>query len=144
MPVLSDYLRYDDYIVDKIKEPLKRAAVTFLGGGIINTVKALWGVREVLKAVRSLPVPTKENTGTHRNTHALIDIRDYIFARLRLPGFFYDRLYELASLLIIIYDTHFWGPCIDVFLWKVKESDLKPLGKNQPDPHYWDHGVENK
>lgn len=139
MPILSSYHRYGDYIVARIKEPLKKALLGLLDHRLISFLVALYRLWKVLRAVHRLPVPTKENTNSVYNTGVLIDIRDYIFARLRVPGYFYDRLYDIANGFIIIYDTHFWGRFLDVFFWEIKKSKLKPPGPQQPDPHFWDH-----
>ena len=130
---------YIQTLANDIKRPLHRSFRVLLDprAGIIQKVRA---GREALKALQNvgiLPEPTAGNVGQN-NSRILVGIRDYFFARLKnLP--MHRELRLLVNLVIIIYDTDFYRPFINVWVDELRKSDWEANGPLQPDHHYWNH-----
>lgn len=138
--VKSTYYKpeYINKIVKEIKNPLKPVMLKLLDPAIDATskVKALHELAQIIKKVRELPKPTKENTKRY-TSHQLIEIRDYIFSRIKnIP--FLKEMEEAADVLIIITDTDFYEPFIRVLLLQIAMRDWPPLRQTEPDHHFWD------
>jgi hypothetical protein len=138
--VKSTYYKpeYIHKIVDEIKNPLK-LAVRDLFNPALNTAsktRALIEAGKILKKVRELPRPTRENTKRY-TSHQLIEIRDYFFSRIKnVP---YMNEFEMAwDLGIIVNDTDFYSSFILELILEIKKRDWPSQGPMQPDPHFWE------
>jgi hypothetical protein len=124
------------HLVYEVKEPFKAALMKLSHPGIICKIRALWRMWQVLKAVRSLPKPTRYNVG-HPNSRVLCDIRDFVFSHVyNIP--FLKEFETCADALIIIYDTDFYRQFINVLAESLRAAEgWIPNGPRQPDEHYW-------
>lgn len=106
-----------------------------------NTVLLAREFLGLLRDIRSLPKPTRENTATEA-AHSLIELRDWYFARLQLPVIS-GWLEYLADALVIIVDTDFYREFVIAAGHKFRSLDWPANGPMQPDPHFW-REVETK
>lgn len=145
----SIYLRpeYERIMFHGVKEPGKRALNALWGAkrrhNPLRRLIAVWRIMmdtlRVWRSLDALPEPTEENVG-HPNSVILVRISNYFFACERLP-YLHKPLRKLVTLVIIIYDTHFYRPFLDVWVRELRAAPWRAPGPRQPDPHYWDESA---
>ena len=132
-----------DFMVDDVKAPLVEGLGLFLSSrNPIQRIKGLKKLYHSLKSMEQLPYPTRENT-TEPNSLILIDTRDEIISKLKLPL----RIPPIVSLInfaiIMRYDEPYkqlmdqmvdrlrasaWqrGDKPDILIWKQDWETEKP------------------
>jgi hypothetical protein len=93
------------YMNETIKKPVLKAFQVLFSDEYSNVqkLKALRVLWKAFKSLRGLPEPTKENTW-HPNTHRLIELRDFLFERLKLCPARMGLIKRVMDFVIILYD----------------------------------------
>ncbi len=50
----------------------------------------------------------------------------------------------IVNLAIMVYDTDFYRPFMDWWVWEIKKSDWPEMGPLQPDHHFFDSETKQK
>jgi len=118
------------YMTETIKKPLIHAFNVMFNPKAkkfdkVRAGKALW---DVLKALKGLPEPTKDNTW-HPNTHKLIDLRDWLFERCFLGKERMNLVGRVINFVIVLYDFDPpWRWIFDSLLGEALKEEWKPRG----------------
>ncbi len=129
------------YMYQEIKKPILEAVDILFrpGSSAIQKAKAFKLLWNAFNAFKGLPEPTKENTW-HPNTHALIDLRDYVLHRCHLDKLRTNLIRRCFDTIIIIhaFDPP-WRWIFDSIIEQVKKTEWKPRGWNDTwvDTYNW-------
>ncbi len=118
------------YMSVAIKGPALQAITVLFSpkAGKLDKIKAGKMLWDAFEATKGLPEPTKENTW-HPNTHNLIDLRDWLWARCRLAPIRMGFIRRLMNFVIILYDFDPpWRWIFDSVREEAMRLEWKPRG----------------
>lgn len=118
------------YMAETIKKPIVEATAILFNpkSSRVQKIKALRMLWKVFEAMKGLPEPTKENTW-HPNTHALIDLRDWLFERCSLNVFRMGFVRRIMNFVIVLYDFDPpWRWILDSLKDEALKKEWKPRG----------------
>jgi len=131
--ILTGFMR--QYVIDKVKKPLKKAIVELGRGG--SWLGMFIALIQIIRIAKRYPKPTRENC-LHSNTHRLFDIRDKFFE-------YNDGqkpLWEAAFKLLIAeyeHDPHYQSR-FDWMLEEIAKSGWEPR-LTRPMSHWKEPGM---
>jgi len=127
------------FISRNIKAPL----LEIIDSTPVITLVNLWKLIKVIRQIKKLPEPTKENTWC-LNTHTLIEQRDYFFEHVKLDPIRKKFIWLFWNFAIIIHDFDIvYRFYIDEIGVEFQKTNWEP-GKLNNSERYWKENHGNK